>query len=96
MIIGGSGTGKSKLITLLVDNISKNYEYKNKYKIVVIDPHCSLENEIGGLDNTKVIDFKSNKNSIDLFKSEKKNVVSETENLLDTLKVLLLMSIILN
>ena len=71
MIIGGSGTGKSKLITLLVDNISKNYEYKNKYKIVVIDPHCSLENEIGGLDNTKVIDFKSNKNSIDLFKSEK-------------------------
>lgn len=89
MIIGGSGTGKSKLITLLVDNISKNYEYKNKYKIVVIDPHCSLENEIGGLDNTKVIDFKSNKNSIDLFKSEKKNVVSETENLLDTLKSLI-------
>ncbi len=89
VIIGGSGTGKSKLLALLISNISKSLEFKQKYKIVVIDPHSSLENEIGGLENTKVIDFKSKKNSIDLFKSDKKHVVSETENLLDTFKDLM-------
>lgn len=32
-----------------------------KYKVVVIDPHSSLEEDIGGLENTKVIDFESKK-----------------------------------
>lgn len=89
MVIGGSGTGKSKLLSLLVSNIHSNPDYKMKYKIVVIDPHSSLENEIGGLDNTKVIDFKTKKHSIDLFKSDKNNVVSETENLIDIFKELM-------
>ncbi len=89
MIIGGSGTGKSKLLSLLISNIHNNQNYKMKYKIVVIDPHSSLENEIGGLDDSKVIDFKSKKHSIDLFKSDKKNVVSETENLIDIFKDLM-------
>ena len=57
------GTGKSKLLSLLVNNIYKNPEYKMKYKIVVIDPHSSLEEDIGGLESTKVIDFQTNKNS---------------------------------
>ena len=45
------GTGKSKLLSLLVNNIYKNPEYKMKYKIVVIDPHSSLEEDIGGLES---------------------------------------------
>lgn len=89
MIIGGSGTGKSKLLSLLISNIHSNPDYKMKYKIVVIDPHSSLENDIGGLDNTKVIDFKTKKHSVDLFKSDKNNVVSETENLVDIFKDLM-------
>lgn len=89
MIIGGSGTGKSKLLSLLISSIHSNPDYKMKYKIVVIDPHSSLENEIGGLDNSKVIDFKNKKHSVDLFKSDKNNVVSETENLVDIFKDLM-------
>lgn len=86
LVIGGSGTGKSKLLSLLINNIYENPNYKMKYKIVVIDPHSALEEDIGGLKETKVIDFKSNKNSIDLFKSSRKNVVSESEILLTLFK----------
>ncbi len=86
IVIGGSGTGKSKLLSLLVNNIYNNLNYKMKYKIIVIDPHSSLEEDIGGLNNTKVIDFKKEKNSIDLFQTSRKNIVSESEILLSLFK----------
>lgn len=86
IVIGGSGTGKSKLLSLLVNNIYNNLNYKMKYKIIVIDPHSSLEGDIGGLNSTKVIDFKKEKNSIDLFQTSRKNIVSETEILLSLFK----------
>lgn len=89
MIIGGSGTGKSKLISSFVKKIYDNREYRNKYKIVIIDPHASLEADIGGLENTKVIDFESSKDSIDLFKCSSKNVVSETEIMVSLFKNLM-------
>lgn len=89
IIIGGSGTGKSKLISSFVKNIYDNPEYKNKYKIVIIDPHASLEEDIGGLNDTKVIDFENRKNSIDLFKSSPENVVSETEIMISLFKNLM-------
>lgn len=60
-----------------------------KYKIVVLDPHSSLEEDIGGLENTKIIDFESNKNSIDLFMNSKENIVSESEVLLTLFKSLM-------
>ncbi len=60
-----------------------------KYKIVVIDPHSSLEEDVGGLENTKVIDFESNQNSIDLFMNSKENIVSESEVLLTLFKSLM-------
>lgn len=86
MVVGGSGTGKSKLLSLLVNNIYSNQEYKMKYKIVIIDPHSSLEEDIGGLGETKVIDFKTEKSSINLFKNSRQNVVSESEILLTLFK----------
>lgn len=89
LIIGGSGTGKSKLISLLINNIYKNSNYRMKYKVVVIDPHSSLEEDIGGFENTKVIDFKTEKNSIDLFMNSRDNIVSEAEVLLSLFKSLM-------
>ena len=89
IVLGGSGTGKSKFLSLFVDNIYKNPNYRMKYKIVIIDPHSSLENDIGGLDKTRVIDFKSSKNSIDLFMNSKENIVSESEVLLTLFKNLM-------
>ena len=87
IIMGSSGCGKSKFISLLINNINKNENLKQKYKVVVIDPHASLENDIGGIG--KVIDFKSNLDSIDLFINNNDDIVASTELLLDLLKSLI-------
>ena len=84
IIIGSSGCGKSKFISLLINNINKNESLKQKYKVVVIDPHAALENDIGGIG--KVIDFKSD--SIDLFINDD-DIVASTELLLDLLRSLI-------
>ncbi len=87
VIMGSSGSGKSKFISLLINNIYKNKNLKQKYKVVVIDPHAALENDIGGIG--KVIDFNSNLDSIDLFINKNDDIVSSTELLLDLLKSLI-------
>lgn len=88
IIMGSSGCGKSKFISLLINNISKNESLKQKYKVVVIDPHAALEQDIGGIG--KVIDFKSNLDSIDLFiNNNNDDIVASTELLLDLLKSLI-------
>lgn len=87
IVLGSSGCGKSKFISLLINNIYKNNNLKQKYKIVVIDPHASLENDIGGI--SKVIDFKNTLDSIDLFINNSDDVVSSTELLLELLKSLI-------
>lgn len=86
VIIGSSGCGKSKFISLLINNINSNYFLKQKYKIVVIDPHAALENDIGGIG--RVIDFKEKLDSIDLFINNNNDVVSSTELLLELFKSL--------
>jgi energy-coupling factor transporter ATP-binding protein EcfA2 len=85
IIIGSSGCGKSKFICSLINNIYKSSN--TKYKIVVIDPHASLEDDIGGIG--KVVDFKSSIDSIDLFINSVDDVVSSTELLLDLFKSLI-------
>ena len=87
IIMGSSGCGKSKFISLLINNINKNESIRQKYKVVVIDPHATLENDIGGIG--KVIDFKSNLDSIDLFINNNDDIVASTETLLDLLKSLI-------
>ncbi len=87
VIMGSSGSGKSKFISLLINNIYKNKYLKQKYKVVVIDPHAALENDIGGIG--KVIDFNSNLDSIDLFINKNDDIVSSTELLIDLLKSLI-------
>ncbi len=88
IIIGSSGSGKSKFISLLINNIYKNNNFKQKYKIVVIDPHSSLENDIGGI--SKVIDFKSKEDSIDLFINNNNDIIVSTELILELLKSLMI------
>lgn len=87
IVLGSSGCGKSKFISLLIKNIYKNNTLKQKYKIVVVDPHASLENDIGGI--SKVIDFKNTLDSIDLFINNSDDVISSTELLLELLKSLI-------
>ncbi len=85
IIIGSSGSGKSKFLSSLIKNISSNF--KQNYKVVVIDPHADLENDIGGLGKT--IDFKNNLDSIDPFIKDSSNIVSTTELLLELFKSLI-------
>ncbi len=80
VIMGSSGCGKSKFLSLLIHNIYRNNNLKEKYKVVVIDPHASLENDIGGLGET--IDFSDALNSINLFMNSSEDVVISTELLL--------------
>lgn len=87
IIVGSSGCGKSKFISLFINNIYKNETIKQKYKVVVIDPHADLENDIGGIG--RVIDFKSKLDSIDLFINSHDDVIVSTELLLDLLKSLI-------
>lgn len=87
VIMGSSGCGKSKFLSLLINNINKNNNLKQKYKIVVIDPHAALEDDIGGIG--RVIDFKNSLDSIDLFVNNSDDIVASTELLLDLFKSLI-------
>ena len=87
IILGSSGCGKSKFLSLFVSCIKKNSDFCSKYKIVFIDPHASMEGDIGGLG--KVIDFKSLEGSISLFKNNCDNLVVSVELLLDIFRGLI-------
>ena len=87
IIMGSSGCGKSKFISLLINNIYNSGVLKDKYKVVVIDPHASLEEDIGGIG--RVIDFNTSLDSIDLFINNSDDLVASSELLLDLLKSLI-------
>ncbi len=64
LILGSSGSGKSKFLCLFLESVLKT---KKKYKVFMIDPHASLEKDLGGFDGVKVIDFQDKSSGIDLF-----------------------------
>lgn len=86
IVIGASGTGKSKLISSIIKNLSQTKSNKLKYKIVVIDPHAAIEDDIGGLEDTDVIDFKTEESSINLFVNSSEDIISEVESIISIFK----------
>lgn len=82
IVIGASGTGKTKLISSMIKNLSQNNYNKLKYKVVVIDPHAAMEEDIGGLEDTDVIDFKTEETSINLFANSSEDIISMTESIM--------------
>lgn len=87
LILGSSGSGKSKFLSLFIDKIYKNNDYPFPYRVVLIDPHASLEKDIGGIG--KVIDFNTLEDSIDLFINHQKDAVVSTELLLELFQSLI-------
>lgn len=77
-IIGSSGSGKSKFISLFVDRLMRS-PAKQKYRIVVIDPHASLEHDIGHYSDANVINFKSSQDSTELFTDTNTDISAATE-----------------
>lgn len=89
LIIGSSGTGKSKFISSYIEQIQKYQEFDSQYKIMIIDPHASLEKDLSGLDQTEVINFHDVEKGVDLFLNGTKDFVSTTELLLSLFRNLL-------
>lgn len=87
LIVGASGTGKSKFLASFIKNIHDNYS--DLYKIVMIDPHGAIEEEVGGLDDSLVIDMKTPESTIDILINSKDNANINTEVLLNTFKNIL-------
>lgn len=86
IVIGASGTGKSKFISSLIKKISQNNNNRMRYKVIVVDPHAAIEDDIGGLENTNVIDFKTEESSVNLFANTSEDKISTTESLMDIFK----------
>ncbi len=87
VIFGSSGCGKSKFISNFINNLYKIPNNINNYRILLIDPHAALENEIGGIG--RVIDFKNKENSINLFQNNSEDIIVSVELLIDLFKGLI-------
>lgn len=77
-IIGSSGSGKSKFISLFVDRLMRS-PAKQNYRVVVIDPHASLERDIGHYEDANVVNFKSSSDSTELFTDASTDISAATE-----------------
>lgn len=78
-IIGASGSGKSRLITLMIDRLSHSSGLKQNYRVIVIDPHAALEHDLKGLDNTHIINFKGEDQATELFGGAGTDISAATE-----------------
>lgn len=67
LVLGGSGSGKSKFLAAFIDKIYQTDP--DKYKIVVIDPHDALKDDCTGIPARNIINFQSPTESIDLFQT---------------------------
>lgn len=78
-IIGASGSGKSKLISLFIHKLLADYTQRQNYRVVVIDPHASLEDDLSGIEGANVIRFSNNEDSAELFTSAGTDISAATE-----------------
>ncbi len=76
-IIGASGSGKSKFISLMIDRLAQT-QLKMNYRVVVIDPHASLAGDLEHIPDSKVLSFGKNE-STDLFPGAETDLTSATE-----------------
>ncbi len=76
-IVGASGSGKSKLISLFVDRLSRT-ALKMNYRVVLIDPHASLVEDFEHVPDAKVISF-GKQDSTDLFPGAGTDLTAATE-----------------
>lgn len=77
LIVGASGSGKSKLIQLYIDRLSKHGTALNQYRVIVIDPHASLEQDLQHISNSRIINLGSE--SAQLFPDASADISAATE-----------------
>ncbi len=76
-IVGASGSGKSKLISLLVDRLSQT-ALKMNYRVIVIDPHASMAEDFNHIADSQVVTF-GKQDSTDLFPGAGTDLTAATE-----------------
>lgn len=89
MIVGASGSGKSKFIELFIDRIFA-LPTSNNYRIVVIDPHANLATDLQNSatsQDMQLVDFGSD--SAELFAGAEADVTGATELTTTLLKSLM-------
>lgn len=87
LVVGASGSGKTKFLSTFIKEASS--EYRRDLRFLVIDPHDSLRQEIGGLDKTRVYDFTAANSSINLFDSSSRNIIANIDTILSLIKSLI-------
>ena len=80
LILGGSGSGKSRFISSLIDKIYQSHPAS--YKIVVIDPHDALYQDCTHIPSRAVINFQDLASSIDLFQCRTEDIHASVELML--------------
>jgi nicotinamide riboside kinase len=78
-IIGASGSGKSKLIGLFIQKLLASSVGRSTYRVVVIDPHASLEDDLSAIAHANVVRFKGQEDSAELFAGAGTDVSAATE-----------------
>ncbi len=76
-IVGASGSGKSKFISLFVDRLQKSIAVAMNYRVIVIDPHASIADDFEHIENKKVINFGNE--STELFSGNATDISAATE-----------------
>lgn len=81
LVLGSSGSGKSRFLSLLIDRIY--HGYPEKYKIVLLDPHDALYRDLTTVKSQKLINFSCAAQSLDLFWNPVENIGVAVELLLE-------------
>jgi len=76
-IIGASGSGKSKFISLFVDRLART-NLRMNYRVVVIDPHAAIADDFSHIPDSTVLAF-GKEDSTDLFPGAGADLTSATE-----------------
>lgn len=77
LIVGASGSGKSKLIQLIIDRISRLGIANQQYRVVVIDPHAALEEDLRAITGANIVNLGNE--SAQLFPDASADVSAATE-----------------
>ena len=84
LIVGASGCGKTKFIATFINNIYANY--KDDYKIIMIDPHGAIIDELQNMRDMRLVDMKTQSTSIDLMLNSRELCNTNTEILIEIFK----------
>ncbi len=87
LVIGGSGSGKSRLLASLIDKVSQTSS--EQYKIVVIDPHDALYRDCTSVASQSVVNFQDVSSSISLFPNDTTNLTASVELMLTLFRSLI-------